>query len=165
STLLTERQGAGRRLALPQVHGSNRMISVEIRAPDLAVIPHWDALARRTAANVFMHPAALAAAAATGFARIHVLLAWDGDRLVGLWGLRERRIAPFFPTFLAAPPYEYAFVSSPAIDPGYDVMPAFLDAIAREPALPNVIQLKLIDGDAASFAPMMAALDARHAQM
>ena len=56
------------------------MISVEIRAPDLAMHrPHSDALARRAAANVFMHPAALCAAAAAGFAQIHVLLAWEGD--------------------------------------------------------------------------------------
>lgn len=142
------------------------MISVEIRAPDLALVPHWDALARRAGANVFMHPAALTAAAETGFAKIHVLLAWDGDKLAGLWALRERRVAPFFPAFLAAPPYDYCFVSSPVIDPDYaDVMPAFFDAIAEAPALPNVIQLKLLDGDAATFAPMMAALNARHGQM
>ena len=100
------------------------MVSVEIRAPDPAIVPHWDALTRRAGANVFMHPAALCAAAATGLARIHVLLAWEGDKLIGLWGLHERRVAPFFPAFLAAPPYEYAFVASPVIDPDYDVMPA-----------------------------------------
>ena len=69
------------------------MISVEIRAPDLTLVPHWDALARRAAANVFLHPAALCAAAAAGFAVMHVLLAWEGETLVGLWALRERRFA------------------------------------------------------------------------
>ncbi len=141
------------------------MISVEIRAPNLAIVPYWDELVRRASPNVFMHPAALFAAAMAGFARIHMLLAWDGELLVGLWALRERRAAPFLPAFLVAPPYDYSFVSSPVIDPAYDVLPAFFDAIAREPALPNVIQLKLIDGDAATFAPMMAALNARHGQM
>src|SRR5207253_3012633 len=102
------------------------MVSVEIRAPDPAIVPHWDALARRVGANVFMHPAALCAAA--GFAKIHVLLAWDKDKLVGLWALRERRLAPFFPAVLATPPYEYAFVASPVIDPDYEVMPAFFNA-------------------------------------
>jgi CelD/BcsL family acetyltransferase involved in cellulose biosynthesis len=142
------------------------MISVEIRAPDLALVPQWDALVRRASANVFMHPAALAAAADTGFAKLHVLLAWDADRLVGLWALRERRVAPFL-SFLAAPPYEFSFVASPVIDPDHigTVMPAFFEAIANAPALPNVIQLKLLDGDAATFAPMMAALNARHGQM
>jgi len=32
------------------------MISVEIRAPDLTIVPQWDALARRASPNVFMHP-------------------------------------------------------------------------------------------------------------
>jgi CelD/BcsL family acetyltransferase involved in cellulose biosynthesis len=141
------------------------MISVEIRAPDLAIVPYWDTLVRRASPNVFMHPAALCAAASAGFAPIHMLLAWDAGELVGLWALRERRAAPFLPAFLVAPPYDYAFVSSPVIDPASDVLPAFFDAIAREPALPNVIQLKLLDGDAATFAPMMAALDARHGQL
>lgn len=138
------------------------MVSVEIRAPDLTIVSQWDALVRRAGGNVFMHPAALCAAAATGTAKIHVLLAWDGDKLVGLWALRERRLAPLLPAFLAAPPYEYAFVSSPVIDPDHpDVMAAFLDAIARERAMPKVIQLKLIDGDAPSHRATMAALSAR----
>jgi CelD/BcsL family acetyltransferase involved in cellulose biosynthesis len=141
------------------------MISVEIRAPDLAIIPHWDALTRRAATNVFMHPAALAAAATTGFARIHMLLAWDGEKLVGLWALRERRVAPFLPAFLSGPPYEYAFVASPVINPAYDVMPAFFDAIAQARALPKVIELKLLDGDSETFRATMNALAARSGQM
>jgi CelD/BcsL family acetyltransferase involved in cellulose biosynthesis len=138
------------------------MISVEIRAPDPTLVPHWDALARRTAANVFMHPAALCAAAAAGFAVVHVLLAWEGETLVGLWALRERRFG-FLPAFLATPPYEYAFVASPVIDPQHAdaVMPAFFDAIARARHLPNVIELKLLDGDADSFRPMMSAIGGR----
>ena len=138
------------------------MISVEIRAPDLTLVPHWNALARRTAANVFLHPAALCAAAAAGFAVMHVLLAWEGEALVGLWALRERRLG-FLPVFLAAPPYEYAFVANPVIDPQYadTVMPAFFNAIAMARHLPNVVELKLLDGDAESFRPMMNAIGAR----
>ncbi|MGB9364600.1 MAG: GNAT family N-acetyltransferase [Xanthobacteraceae bacterium] len=138
------------------------MITVEIRAPDLTLVPHWDALAQRAAANVFMHPAALCAAAADGFAVVHVLLAWEGETLVGLWALRERRFG-FLPAFLAAPPYEYAFVASPVIDPQYAdaVMPAFFEAIAKARHLPNVIELKLLDGDAESFPPVMSAIGAR----
>ena len=78
---------------------------------------------RARARNVFMHPAALCAAAATGFAQIHVLLAWVHDaqprRLVGFWALQSARIAPFWPSFLAAPPYDYAFVSNPVVDPDF----------------------------------------------
>lgn len=141
------------------------MLKVEIRSPDLALVPHWEALVQRAGGNVFMHPAALCAAAASGFAKIHVLLAWDGDALIGLWGLRERRVAPFLPAFLAAPPYQYAFVAGPVIDSGYDVMPAFFDSIAREPALPKVVQLKLLDGDDATFRAIMTAVCERNGQM
>src|SRR5437868_14401229 len=139
------------------------MISVEIRAPDLTIVPQWDALARRADANVFMHPAALCAAAAAGFAKVHVLLAWDGERLVGVWAMRERRIA-FLPPFLAAPPYEYAFVASPVIDPDYvdAVVPAFFDAIAKARTLPNVIQLRMLDGGCETFRAIMNALSGRH---
>ena len=109
-----------------------------------------------------MHPAALCAAAAAGFAKVHVLLAWHGETLVGLWALRERRFG-FLPAFLAAPPYEYAFVASPVIDPQHaeDVTPAFFDAIANARNLPNVIELKLLDGDAESFRAMTNAIGKR----
>jgi CelD/BcsL family acetyltransferase involved in cellulose biosynthesis len=138
------------------------MISVEIRAPDLTLLPHWDALTSRAAPNVFMHPAALCAAAAAGFARVHVLLAWEGETLIGFWALRESRLG-FLPAVLAAPPYEYAFVASPVIDPQYAaaVMPAFFDAIAKARNLPNVVELKLLDGDTDTYRPMMAALGDR----
>jgi CelD/BcsL family acetyltransferase involved in cellulose biosynthesis len=138
------------------------MISVEIRAPDLTLVPHWDALAQRAAANIFMHPAALCAAAAAGFAVVHMLLAWEGETLVGLWALRERRFG-ILPAFLATPPYEYAFVANPMIDPRHAdaVLPAFFDAIAKARHLPNVIELRLLDGDAESFRPMMSAVGGR----
>ena len=138
------------------------MISVEIRAPDLTLVPHWEALSLRAAANVFMHPAALCAAAAAGFAKVHVLLAWEGETLVGLWALRERRFG-FLPAVLAAPPYEYAFVAGPVIDPQHAdaVMPAFFAAIRTARNLPKVIELKLLDGDAETYRPTMAALSSR----
>jgi CelD/BcsL family acetyltransferase involved in cellulose biosynthesis len=145
-----------------------RMISVDIRAPEFDIAGHWDALAQRAPANVFMHPAALRAAAASGFARIHMLLAWDksgADKLVGFWALRERRVAPFC-SFLTAPAYDYCFVSSPVIDPDHidTVMPAFLDAIENDKSLPNVIQLKSLDGDSESHQAMLRALSARAGQ-
>jgi Acetyltransferase (GNAT) domain len=145
------------------------MIFVTIGVPDLDMTEHWEALARRAEANVFLNPAALNAAAATGFAHIHALLAWDTsvapNRLVGFWALRERRIGGVGPSVLAAPPYEYSFVSSPVIDPDSidAVMPAFFAAIAKDPALPNVIQIKLLDGD--SYRAITSALGARKGQM
>lgn len=139
---------------------------VSIGAPEPGMSRHFDTLAQRAGANVFMHPAALTAADALGFARIHVLQAWRNDRLVGFWALRERRLA-LRPAFLAAPPYDYSFVSTPVIDPDHVevVIAAFLDAIAREPALPNVIQFKFLDGDCPSFGALMQALRARKARM
>ncbi len=75
---------------------------VSIGAPDPAMTQAFDALVRRAAGNVFMHPAALCAAATTGFAQVHVLSAWHDGALAGFWALRERRIAPFW-HFLARP--------------------------------------------------------------
>ena len=144
------------------------MISVHIGAPDPATAEQFEALCARTAPNVFMHPAALAAVTATDFAHIHVLHAWAGDgdarKLVGVWALRERRIAPFW-RFLQSPPYDYAFAAGPVIDPDHAgaVMAAFLEAIANDAKLPNVIKLKLLDGEAA--APIIDAVQARCGQM
>jgi len=146
------------------------MIFVNIGVPDLDMTEHWEALARRTAANVFLNPAALNAAAATGFAQVHALLAWDThavpSRLVGFWALRERRLGVIGPAVLEAPPYEYSFVSSPVIDPDYidAVMPAFFDAIENDPTLPNVIQLRFLDGESDTYRAMTNALGARKAR-
>jgi len=141
------------------------VISVLIGAPDPAMSGPFDALARGAAPNVFMHPAALCAAA--GFAKIHVLQAWnDKGELVGFWALGERRILPFGPAVLAAPPTDYAFVGSPVVDPDHvdAVMPAFFDCLANAPKLPKVIKLKLLDGDSASRA-LMTALSQHGGQM
>src|SRR3954471_6464890 len=149
----------------------HHMIFVNIGVPDLDMTEHWEALARRTAANVFLNPAALNAAAATGFADVHALLAWDTSaapkRLVGFWALRERRIGIVGPSVLAAPPYEYSFVSSPVIDPDAieAVMPALFDAIENDPALPNVIQIKFLDGDSDTCRAIIDALALRKGQM
>jgi len=147
------------------------VISVQIGLPDPALSDAFDALARRAAPNAFMHPAALAAVAETGFARLHVLQAWHGEgtkrRLVGLWALGETRVARLWPSILTSPPYDYAFVGIAVVDPDHldAVMPAFFDCVAKTPALPKVIRLKLIDADAATFGPMMSALTARRGQV
>lgn len=75
----------------------------------------WDDLVARASPNVFMHPAALMAAANSKFADIHVLQAWNDaetpKKLVGLWALRVRKIALVWPSHLEGLPYEYAFLS------------------------------------------------------
>jgi len=148
-------------------------IEVEIGAAGAAgadITAHWDALAARAAVNVFMSPAALNAASATKFAKVHVLHAWDRSeprQLVGLWAFEERGLLPLWPAFLAAPPYDYAFVSTPVVDPAVmdDVIAAFFDAIERDPALPNVIRLKFLDAGSEAYQAMLRALSQRASQM
>lgn len=145
------------------------MISVTRRSPDAVSAAEWDDLVQRASANVFMNPAALKAAADTLFAVVHVLLAWDmavePPRLVGLWGLQERSILPFWPPLLEALPFNYAFLSSPVIDLAFTdgVMAAFFAAIRDSKALPNVISIKEMNGEAASCAAIRKTVGAgRH---
>lgn len=119
-------------------------------APDPAL---WNELVR-PGGNVFMDPVALAAAVATGSGRIVTLCAWADKRLVGLWGLRIKRPQPFLPPQLEALPYDFAFLSTPVIAPGYGnaVMASFLAAIAADPGLPQALWLKDFDIEGPAFA-------------
>ncbi len=143
------------------------MISVTIQSPNVELGADWDDLMSRAHPNVFMSPAALRAADITMFAKVHVLLAWDDRtqprRLVGLWAMQQRRSWPFWTRVLDALPFEYAFLSSPVIDPDVaaDVMPAFLKAIAQAPSMPRVILMKSLDTEAASYRPLVDAVAAR----
>ncbi|GAB1715081.1 MAG: hypothetical protein NTAFB05_01230 [Nitrobacter sp.] len=100
-----------------------------------------------------MHPAALLAAKDTGFATIHVFLAWDEEttprRCVGFWALRERHDVPLMPAFLEALPYDYAFSSNAVVDCDCvdDVVAAFFDAIRRDARLPKVVSLSCFEAD------------------
>jgi hypothetical protein len=114
-----------------------------------------------------MNPAALLAASETGFADIRMLLAWqqDGDerRLVGVWALRLRKLAPFWPTVLEALPYNYAFLSSPVVDPACadEVIAALFAAIDDSPSLPKVISLHSLDAECPSYPAMIRELAVR----
>ncbi|MGZ5937554.1 MAG: GNAT family N-acetyltransferase [Rhizomicrobium sp.] len=168
---LTEKQCRANKIApvalrrVPSKHGP--MISVTIGSPNADIGQQWDDLVQRASSNVFMNPAALKAASETNFARIDVLLAWEqgvGQRkLVGLWALQLRKVAPFWPMVLEALPYNYAFVSSPVVDPSYidEVIPAFFAAIEKSPALPNVISLQSLDAECPSYPVMQKELAAR----
>jgi Acetyltransferase (GNAT) domain len=143
------------------------MISVTIDSPNPDLGPHWDDLVRRASSNVFMNPAALQAACATDFAEVQMLLAWEegaeARKLVGVWALRLRKIAPFWPMVLEALPYNYAFLCSPVVDPVYvnAVIPAFFSAIEKSPALPDVVSLHELDAEDPSFPAMLRELAAR----
>jgi CelD/BcsL family acetyltransferase involved in cellulose biosynthesis len=154
---------------VPQASMQN--ITVSVCSPDQDLAESWSALVRRAPANVFMNPAALKVAAENDFAQVRMLLAWQGDaqpkRLVGLWAFEHKSITPVWPSFLAAPPYNYAFLSNPVVDPEFmdETIGAFFDAIERERALPNVIRFRYLDANSDSYAAIVKALTARGAQM
>jgi CelD/BcsL family acetyltransferase involved in cellulose biosynthesis len=138
------------------------MITVTIDSPKPDLGPDWDDLVARAEPNVFMNPAALLAAVATGFAAIRVLLAWEEGKLVGFWALRLRQFAPLWPAVLEALPFNYAFVSSPVVDPAYAdaVIAAFFSAIERS-TLPKILNLPSLDADGPVFAAMLMSLARR----
>jgi Acetyltransferase (GNAT) domain len=143
------------------------MISVTIDSPNTDIGPQWDDLIRRANSNVFMNPAALAAASELDFARIVRLLAWHGEgserRLVGIWALQKRQLAPFWPMLLEALPYNYAFLSSPVVDPACvdEVIAAFFAAIQQDRSLPNVVSLPSLDAECPSYPAMLKQLASR----
>ena len=143
------------------------MISVTIDSPNPDIGPHWDDLIKRASSNVFMNPAALQAACETNFAAIKMLLAWEEGagprRLVGIWALRLRKIAPLWPPVLEALPYNYAFLSSPVVDPAFidEVIPALFAAIEKSPLLPKVVSLKSFDAECPSYPAMLKVLSGR----
>ena len=143
------------------------MISVTIDSPNPDIGPPWDDLIRRASSNVFMNPAALMAACETSFASIAVLLAWEEGaaprKLVGIWALQVRKVAPLWPAVLEALPYNYAFLSSPVVDPAFidEVIPAFFAAIENSPSLPKVVSLKSFDAECPSYPALLTVLAGR----
>jgi hypothetical protein len=144
-------------------------VKVTLCSPDVDIADHWAALSRRAPANVFMNPAALKAAHATHFAQVRMLLAWlpgaQPERLIGIWALQDAHLTPLWPSFLAAPPYYYAFLSNPVIDPEFmdEVVAAFLDAIEHDHTVPNIVRLRFLDADSRSYSAILKALAARGA--
>lgn len=134
------------------------MISVTVAKPGQDLTAAWNDLIRRAPGNAFMNPTALKAALDTMFAMVTVLLAWEegveSARLVGLWALQHRNVIPFWPPMLEARPYNYAFLSTPVVDPAFamEVMPAFFAAICKNPKLPHVVSLKEMDADSQAYA-------------
>jgi Acetyltransferase (GNAT) domain len=147
--------------------GALSMVSVTIDSPNQLKAADWHDLVRRASSNVFMNPAALQAACEADFADIQMMLAWEEGtaprRLVGVWAMQLRMIAPFWPSLLEALPYEYAFQSSPVVDPAYvdEVIPAFFAAIEHHSELPNVVSLRAFDAECPSYAAMLKLLERR----
>jgi GNAT acetyltransferase-like protein len=143
------------------------MISVSICSPTMDIAAAWADLTKRASPNVFMNPAALTAANEIRFAQVYVLLAWEeGEaprKLVGVWALQVRKIALLWPALLEALPYNYAFLSSPVIDPDFvdEVVPAFFAAIEKNPTLPKVINLPSFNAESPDYDAIIKALAAR----
>lgn len=146
-------------------------ISVEITTPErLATLEReWRGLVGRAlAANAFLEPAVIAAAAAAGAASIDVLLAWSAPcpgepgRLVGVWALARRRAFSLLPVaILTTPVHDHAFLGTPVLDrdAAAEVLSSMLDAIAGEPSLPNIVTIGSLDATgpvAAIFAEGLA---------
>lgn len=136
------------------------MVVVTTSSPRSDLTEAWNDLVTRASPNVFMNPVVLKAAHDARFANIHLLCAWDGDadsrKLLGLWALQERQLFPLGPAVLEALPYEYAFLSSPVVDPAYadDVMSGFFAAIRASKSLPQVVSFKQLDAESSSYRAM-----------
>jgi len=148
------------------------MISVTIASPDKDFKAQWDDLIARAPGNAFMNPVALKAALDTMFAVVHVLLAWEEGvepaRLVGMWALQQRSVMFMWPALLEARPYNYAFLSTPVVDPAYvsEVIPAFFAAIRNDRALPNVLSLREMDAESEAYAAIQKIIaDKNHAHV
>lgn len=144
------------------------MISVTVASPGQDLTAQWNDLIRRAPGNAFMNPTALKVAFDTMFAVVTVLLAWEegveSARLVGLWALQHRNVMTFWPPMLEARPYNYAFLSTPVIDPAFagEVIPAFFAAIRKTRALPNVVSLKEMDADSEAYAAIQKTIADQH---
>ncbi|WP_229196459.1 hypothetical protein [Bradyrhizobium acaciae] len=105
------------------------------------------------------------AAAEPGFAKIHVLIAWDEEVKprcpVGFWALCERRILPTAPAFLEAIPYNYAFTSNAVVDSARadEVAAAFFDVIRHDPHLPKIVKLRSFEADPVVYPAMLRQLE------
>lgn len=153
-------------------------ISVEITTPErfLTVRREWqDLVDRALEANVFMEPGVVAAAASSGDAPIHVLLAWAAKeagasiRLVGAWAFMRARTSSGLPiAVLKTPVHDHAYLGIPVLDAdlGAGVLMRMLDAIAEEPSLPKFVEIASFDAAgpvATLFADVLARRGAGHA--
>lgn len=147
--------------------GAAHAISVEIATPErfLSIERDWrDLTGRALAANVFMEPSVVAAAALADAVTVHVLLAWaakepDADlRLVGAWAFACRRPTSNLPfTVLKTPVHGHACLGIPVLDAdcAAKALAQMLDAIMDEPDLPKLVEINSFD-DAGPVAIILA---------
>lgn len=141
-------------------------LSVEITTPErlVTIEREWrDLVGRALAANAFLEPAVIAAAAGAGATTIHTLLVWSGPtRLIGVWALAQQRAFSLLPArILKTPIHDHAFLGTPVLDreAAAEALSGLLDAIASEPALPKIVTIGSLDAAgpvAAIFAEVLA---------
>ena len=147
-------------------------ISVEFAAAPRfrALAADWRRLVQRCAEpNVFMEPAIAGAIYTVTETPLHVLLVWSprkggGAELIGVWLLVSARPSSRLPVrALEAPCNSLTFLGSPVLDRDHAVaaLAAMLAAVARNPALPNLICANQIATDGPVFSALMAAAE-RH---
>ena len=101
-----------------------------------------------------------------------MLLAFDAGCAAGTAGrvcgrCSESTSRRLWPSFLSAPPYNYAFLSNPVVDPDFIERRDRLRSSTPssvERSLPNVIRLRYLDGNSDTYPAIMNALAARGGQ-
>lgn len=127
----------------------------------LSLQQEWGDLVRRAAEpNPFLHPIVVAAAAAeTDATDAPVVLAWQGQCLVGVWALIRGRSRSGMPIrVLKAPIHPLLVNATPVIDSTVadGALSAMLDAIKSSEDLPRILSVSSCN----SGGPVMAALQA-----
>jgi len=159
-------QPAPARGASRQVREEAAPISVECAsgARLLDIEPAWRALVERAhEPNVFMDPALIHIAERQLSRRCITLLAWRGEKLVGLWAFSLSAPALLPVPMMSAPAIPYGYLATPVIDRDDDdgVLEAMLDFVARDPRLPKSIALDPIRLDGPTMQALTAVLHAR----
>jgi CelD/BcsL family acetyltransferase involved in cellulose biosynthesis len=117
-----------------------------------------DLTARAAEPNPFLDPGFVAAAAGEPDARrTPIVLAWQGQRLVGVWAFVQGRPRSGLPIgILSAPIHPTAADSTPVIDRDLvePVLAAMVEAIEASPVLPKLVSLRFLNAGG----PVMDAL-------
>jgi CelD/BcsL family acetyltransferase involved in cellulose biosynthesis len=116
-----------------------------------------DLLTRAHESNVFMDPAILRCLDAGCI----TLLAWQGQRLMGLWAFARSRLGPF--GALHSPAFAHAYLATPVVDRvcADAALSAMLDYIAQAGDLPRLIWLDPIRLDGPTMQALSALLKTR----
>ena len=122
-----------------------------------------DLVGRAHEPNVFMDPALIEVAERQLSRRCITLLAWRGEKLVGLWAFSIGTPALLPLPMLSAPAIPYGYLAGPVIDrdADRDVLEAMLDFVACDPRWPKLIALDPIRLDGPTMQALTAVLHAR----